>query len=131
MKAVQTGNQQVVDDLKRITKSDSLPKTAEALCHSIFCTLYLGMSQQSSKETRSRAAELSKAIGAYHLQPDIDEVFTAQRNLVVSTLGFTPQFRVHGGSEAENIALQNIQARSRMVVCFTYCPLLIKFTKRI
>jgi NAD+ synthase (glutamine-hydrolysing) len=107
MEATRAGNRQVIEDLKRVTKSDSIPKTAEELCNSIFCTLYLGMSQQSSKETRSRAATLAKAIGAYHLQPDIDEVYTAQRNLVVSALGFTPQFRVHGGTEAENLALQS------------------------
>lgn len=35
----------------------------------------MGMSKQSSKETRGRAKELAEAIGAYHVDLDIDEVY--------------------------------------------------------
>lgn len=71
------------------------------------------MSKQSSKETRQRAKDLAAAIGAYHVNLDIDEVYNAQRNLVITTLNFTPMFKVEGGTIAENLTLQNIQA-----VCF-------------
>ena len=35
-----------------------------------------------------------------------------------------PKFKVHGGSEAENIALQNVQARNRMVLAYLFAQLL-------
>jgi hypothetical protein len=75
----------------------------------------MGMSQQSSKETRKRAKDLSEAIGSYHVNLDIDEVYHAQRNLVVNTLDFEPKFKTEGGTPTENLMLQNIQARTRMV----------------
>ena len=68
------------------------------------------MSKQSSKETRQRARDLAAAIGAYHCNLDIDQVYEAQRNLIVNTLNFEPRFKVEGGSISENLTLQNIQA---------------------
>lgn len=35
-----------------------------------------------------------------------------------------PKFKVHGGSAAENLALQNIQARLRMVLAYLFAQLL-------
>ena len=68
------------------------------------------MSKQSSKETRQRARDLAAAIGAYHCNLDIDQVYEAQRNLIINTLNFEPKFKVEGGSISENLTLQNIQA---------------------
>ena len=71
LQAMKAGNKQVMADVQRIAgqyESDGwLPKTPQELCHNIFHTLYLGMATQSSKETRSRAKELSKSIGAYYI----------------------------------------------------------------
>jgi NAD+ synthase (glutamine-hydrolysing) len=39
----------------------------------------------------------------------MDTVVTAVRNLFAFVTGAKPQFRAHGGSAAENLALQNIQ----------------------
>lgn len=69
----------------------------------------------SSKETRQRAKELAEAIGAYHTDLNIDSVVTALTSLFQTVTGFMPRFRVHGGSGAENLALQNIQARLRLI----------------
>jgi NAD+ synthase (glutamine-hydrolysing) len=74
----------------------------------------MGMSKQSSKETRGRAKELAQAIGSYHVDLDIDAVYEAQKGLITQSLGFEPQFKVHGGTNTENLTLQNIQARTRM-----------------
>lgn len=48
---------------------------------------------------------------------NIDDIFHATK---ASIPNFTPRFRAHGGTPAENLALQNIQARSRMVVAYYY-----------
>lgn len=39
----------------------------------------------------------------------MDTLVTAVRNLFAVVTGHRPQFRAHGGSNAENLALQNIQ----------------------
>lgn len=39
----------------------------------------------------------------------MDSIVTAVRNLFGFVTGIKPQFRAHGGSLAENLALQNIQ----------------------
>ncbi len=67
------------------------------------------MAKQSSKETRKRARELSREIGAYHLDMDIDDVFNAQKSIFTKATGFDIKFKAHGGSVAENVALQNIR----------------------
>jgi NAD+ synthase (glutamine-hydrolysing) len=104
IEACQAGNQQVIADVKRIAKyTDTIPKTPQELCNQIFHTIYMGMSKQSSKETRSRARELADAIGSHHVNLDIDEVYNAQRNLVINSLNFEPKFKVEGGTIAENM----------------------------
>ena len=62
---------------------------------------------------------------------DIDEVFNAQRKVFFGATGFEPNFKVHGGSAAENLALQNVQARSRMVTAYEFgqlLPTVVSFT---
>ncbi|KAL9600544.1 MAG: hypothetical protein Q9219_003090 [cf. Caloplaca sp. 3 TL-2023] len=121
VRAMKAGNEQVIADVKRLAKySESLPETPQELCSQLMHTIYLGMSRQSSSETRKRAKLLSQAIGAYHVDLDIDSVYEAQRNLVVNALGFEPKFKVEGGTDAENLALQNIQSRSRMVTTYEF-----------
>jgi NAD+ synthase (glutamine-hydrolysing) len=75
----------------------------------------MGMKQQSSVETRSRAKELSAAIGSKHTDMNIDAMFQAFKTTFAESTDFTPAFRSEGGSATENLALQNIQARTRMV----------------
>ncbi|EFQ98086.1 glutamine-dependent NAD(+) synthetase [Nannizzia gypsea CBS 118893] len=129
--AIKAGNEQVIKDCKRLADYTlELPNTPQELCHQLFHTIYMGMSKQSSKETRERARELSKAIGSYHIDLDIDDVYEAQKNLVVKYLDFDPKFRSQGGTNAENLMLQNIQARSRMVTAYEFAQLLPTTRKR-
>ena len=48
---------------------------------------------------------------SYHVDLNMDTIVTAVRNLFGLVTGIKPQFRVHGGSAAENLALQNIQVK--------------------
>ena len=134
MQAVKEKNQQVIEDVQRIAgvyeKEGWLPKTPQELCHNIFHTLYMGMATQSSPETRSRAKRLSKAIGSYHIDLDIDDIFNAQKATFTKATGFSPKFKVYGGSMAENLALQNLQARTRMVTAYEFSQLLPTVRKR-
>ena len=134
LQAIKCDNEQVISDVKRIAgayeKDGWLPKTPQQLCRNIFHTLYMGMATQSSAETRSRAKELARSIGAYHTDLDIDDIFNAQRNTFTKATGFEPSFKVYGGTQAENLALQNIQARSRMVTAYQFSQLLPTVRKR-
>ncbi|KAF2262727.1 glutamine-dependent NAD(+) synthetase with GAT domain-containing protein [Lojkania enalia] len=128
MDALDDGNTQVKADVQRIAGAYGpngwLPKTPQELCGRILHTVYMGMAKQSSKETRSRAERLAKDIGAYHTDMNIDDVFHAESNLLTQATGFSPKFKVHGGTPAENLALQNIQARTRMVTAYYFAQML-------
>ncbi|KAK0635382.1 carbon-nitrogen hydrolase [Bombardia bombarda] len=127
IQAIEEGNAQVIADVKRLAKYDGedvLPKTPQALCNQIFTTIYMGMKKQSSRETRQRAKDLSDAIGSYHVNLDIDDVYEAQKKLVVNTINFEPKFRVEGGTNQENLTLQCLQARIRMVTAYEFGQIL-------
>jgi NAD+ synthase (glutamine-hydrolysing) len=131
VEACKADNEQVIADVKRIAQyTKAIPETPQELCNQVLHTVYMGMSKQSSKETRSRAKDLSSAIGSYHVNLDIDEVYEAQRNLIVTALEFEPKFKTEGGSQAENLTLQNIQARSRMVTAYEFAQILPTTRKR-
>ena len=116
---IQQGNEIVMEDAKRLCNgTDPKNLTAEELCSKIFTTVFMGMKQQSSKETRGRAKELSAAIGAHRIDTNIDDMVQSLHHVVTDILDFEPKFKVHGGSPAENLALQNFQSRSRMVLAY-------------
>ncbi|KFA65159.1 hypothetical protein S40285_06501 [Stachybotrys chlorohalonatus IBT 40285] len=124
MLAIKDENQPVIATVKRLYGDSDLPKTPQELCRRVLHTVYMGMSKQSSTETRQRAKDLSKAIGSYHINLDIDSVYHAQKNLVQSSLGLDAKFKVEGGTHAENLMLQNIQARTRMVTAYEFAQIL-------
>jgi len=65
--------------------------------------------ENSSAETRERAKELSNEIGGYHIDLNMDSLVASVQSLFSLVTNKTPRFKVHGGSQAENLALQNIQ----------------------
>ncbi|KAH4175690.1 glutamine-dependent NAD(+) synthetase [Parastagonospora nodorum] len=127
-KALEQGNEQVKADVQRIAgvyeAEGWLPKSPQELTSRLLETVFMGMKEQSSTETRTRAADLSTAIGSKHTDMNIDAMFHAFRDTFAASTSFTPNFRSAGGTPAENLALQNIQARSRMVTAYLYAQLL-------
>ncbi|OEU06739.1 glutamine-dependent NAD(+) synthetase with GAT domain-containing protein [Fragilariopsis cylindrus CCMP1102] len=131
-------DQQVLNDLRRIcgydvaTKESKLlwvPESSQDIANHILHTVFMG-TVNSSDITASRAKRLGNAIGSYHLTVPIDlmvnaviKVFT----LATSSFGnggLIPQFLVNGGTLSEDLALQNIQARLRMVTAYLFAQLL-------
>jgi NAD+ synthase (glutamine-hydrolysing) len=120
-------NPQVVADVQRIAgrgEKDWLPSSPQELCNRILHAVYMGMKTQSSAETRSRAKRLAEDTGAYFVDMNIDSGFSAIKGFLPEATGFTPNFRAHGGSNTENLALQNIQARTRMVTAYYFAQML-------
>lgn len=117
---------QVLQDVRRICNekpsSTWIPASPQELCNRIFVTCYMG-TENSSAETRQRAKDLAADIGAYHIDLNMDIVVRAIIALFSTVTGSTPRFRVHGGTPAENLALQNIQARLRMLLAYMFAQL--------
>ena len=126
-RAARAGDRNVIQDARRIAgeKPDSsyLPLDPKEFANRIMHTAYMG-TKNSSAGTRNFAKALAEAIGTYHLSVDIDMVVEAIVKLFALVTGKTPQFKVHGGTPAENLALQNIQARFRMVFAYMLAQLL-------
>mmetsp|Transcript_78360 Transcript_78360/g.153838 ORF Transcript_78360/g.153838 Transcript_78360/m.153838 type:complete len:795 (+) Transcript_78360:17-2401(+) len=90
---------------------------ANELCYQIMHTVYLGTSN-SSTNTLDRAKRLAGAIRSYHNSVVIDDIVSAVLRVFSAFAGRTPKFVAQGGSMAEDLALQNIQARLRMVMSY-------------
>ncbi|KAM4018487.1 glutamine-dependent NAD(+) synthetase [Anomaloglossus baeobatrachus] len=121
--AVSSGNEEVLSDVRQVV-GDLLyePRTPQDLCSRLLTTCYMA-TENSSRETREQAAMLSQQIGSHHLTPNIDAAVKAVIGVFTIVTGKVPQFRVHGGSGTENLALQNVQARLRMVVAYLFAQL--------
>lgn len=125
VKEIANGDERVKADAIRIGQyADGLyPTDSKEFAKRIFYTVYMG-SENSSEATRSRAKLLADEIGAWHLDVCIDGVVSALLSLFEKLTGKRPRYKIDGGSSAENLGLQNIQARIRMVLAFMLASLL-------
>lgn len=123
--AVQEGDEQVLKDVRQIlVDAEYTPTDAKDLCNRLLVTCYMG-SENSSKETRQRANALSDQIGSYHLTIAIDAAVTAVLTIFTGITGMSPKFRAKGGCQRQNLALQNVQARVRMVLSYLFAQLML------
>eukprot|EP01042_Synura_sphagnicola_P004404 gene4404-5581_t len=131
---LEKGNEEVQEDVRRIINRNvsvgdgkdthaDLPKTGAELCAAILHTIYMG-TVNSSSTTEKRACKLATQIGCYHLSFRFDAVVNAITTLFASVTGHVPNFQIRGGTRGEDLALQNIQARIRMVVAYLFAQLL-------
>jgi len=124
--AIRNGDAVVRADVARIMglpRGAVPPDDPKALVNAILHTAYLGTSN-SSERTANFAAELARQTGHYHLFADIEPVISAILALFERVTGKRPRYKVGGGHYAENQAMQNIQARFRMVFSYMLAQLL-------
>ena len=126
MQSVQNGNAKTLSDIRRVVADPGYsPMDAKELANRIFVTVYMG-TKNSSTETRQRAALLAQQIGSHHLSINIDNAVSAFIGIFAEAhQGRIPKFKAHGGTIRENVALQNVQARSRMVVAYLFAQLVL------
>lgn len=119
------GNEQVIKDARKITRSsdDWTPTDPREIANKIFHTCFMG-TENSSKETQKRSSTLAERIGSYHVDLKMDKVVASVVALFEVATGKRPIFKIFGGSQIENLALQNIQARLRMVLSYLFAQLL-------
>lgn len=121
---VKENDTKILNDFRKIVRDPEFnPKSIQDFVSKIFFTCYMG-SNNSSQETKNRAANLAKEIGANHYDANISQLFDSFKNLAQNMFGFEPKFTAHGGSAKEDLALQNIQARSRMVLAYLMAQLI-------
>uniref|UniRef100_A0A8D3CEH9 Glutamine-dependent NAD(+) synthetase n=1 Tax=Scophthalmus maximus TaxID=52904 RepID=A0A8D3CEH9_SCOMX len=121
--AVEDGSDQVLGDIRRVVGDESYcPQHAKELCGRIFTTFYMA-SKNSSEDTCNRAKDLANQIGSTHMNINIDMAVKGILGIFSAATGRWPQFRANGGSQRENLALQNVQARVRMVLAYLFAQL--------
>eukprot|EP00268_Persea_americana_P054762 TRINITY_DN6309_c0_g1_i1.p1 TRINITY_DN6309_c0_g1~~TRINITY_DN6309_c0_g1_i1.p1 ORF type:complete len:734 (+),score=147.33 TRINITY_DN6309_c0_g1_i1:183-2384(+) len=125
IKEIKTGDEQTKADAIRIGQytNGEFPTDSREFAKRIFYTVYMG-TENSSEATRSRAKVLANEIGSWHLDVPIDSVISALLSLFQTLTGKRPRYKVDGGSNTENLGLQNIQARVRMVLAFMLASLM-------
>eukprot|EP01137_Pigoraptor_chileana_P003266 Opistho-2@43201 len=125
--AAAAGDSTVIEDARRIAgepaTSSYVPTDPREFANRILHTCYMG-SRNSSEETRLRAKYIAEKTGSYHLELRIDDAVSSMLGVFSFVTGKTPSFRVHGGTDTENLALQNLQARIRMVFAYLLAQLL-------
>ncbi|XP_033217221.1 glutamine-dependent NAD(+) synthetase [Belonocnema kinseyi] len=123
--AVKKGDAQVLSDIRKIVGDfEYVPTDPKQLCNTLLVTCYMG-TENSSPETKSKASELATEIGSYHHSVVIDVAISAILGIFQQVAKLTPKFKAHGGSPRENLALQNIQARLRMVIAYLFAQLML------
>lgn len=123
LESINSGEDKTLADLRRVTgEKDLIVKTPQDIVSRLLHTSYMG-TKHSGAETRSRSKRLAASIGAYHSDINIDETVIAHENIVHTALNFKSKFLVEGGTAAENLAKQNIQARNRMVIAYELAQL--------
>ncbi|KAH7863875.1 hypothetical protein Vadar_022944 [Vaccinium darrowii] len=125
VKDIQNGDEQVKADAVRIGHytDGQFPTDSKEFAKRIFYTVFMG-SENSSDATRKRAKVLADDIGSWHLDVSIDGVVSSLLSLFQTLTGKRPRYKVDGGSDIENLGLQNIQARIRMVLAFMLASLM-------
>ena len=89
-----------------VNQDREMPESVPELTGRALTTVYQS-TRNSSDVTRNAARSVADAIGATHLEFDVDSLVNDYRNMVGNALGFELNWQEH------DITLQNIQARVR------------------
>lgn len=113
----------LLDILRKIVnQKDYIPSSPQEITKKVLFTAYMG-TQHSSESTKTRAKKLAEFINSNHLEVDIKPIYDAIVETYENSIKHTPKYKVHGGTDSEDTALQNIQSRSRMVMSYFFAQL--------
>jgi len=130
VEAVSQGSESVLADVRRVAGDVSYtPTDPQELCSRLLVTCYMA-TENSSEETKARAKKLAGQIGSYHLSIVIDTAVKAVLGVFSLATNCFPKFKARGGSARENLAMQNVQARLRMVLSYLFAQLMLWVRER-
>ncbi|KAL3108183.1 hypothetical protein niasHT_016374 [Heterodera trifolii] len=111
------------DDPAYFLCGERVPTDPAILCARILFTSFMA-SSNSSEMTKALAAGIAKDIGATHSNINIDGIVQSY----LQTLDFTPSYE--SSDFREGMALQNVQARARMVLAYLHAQLMLTKERR-
>lgn len=125
------GAEDVIKHLRKVTGEDDFaPKSPEDIIKRVLFTAYMG-SKNSSTETRKRARDLAAHLQCEHTEIEIDDIVGEFEAAIKKAFDIKLQFEVNGGTWQEDIALQNVYARVRMVLSYLLAQVLpLKFKRK-
>lgn len=118
--------ERLLHDIRRVARAheEYVPVDAKELAGRLLHTVYMGCEGVSSSETQHRAKSIAGDIGAWHVAVNVEAAVHAVVAVFQSVFtGQKVQFSALGGGRAEDLALQNVQARVRMVVGYLFAQL--------
>jgi NAD+ synthase (glutamine-hydrolysing) len=96
-------------------------EVARALAANFLTTCYMGCSIGSTEETRDRASRIADEIGGTHLVANIDSMVESANSAFSLAASVPPAtFADDGERTTDSVALENVQARSRMVLAYLF-----------
>jgi NAD+ synthase (glutamine-hydrolysing) len=119
---VAAGDAAVAADLARILDlpaGEAPPSEPRQLARRLLTTAYLP-TRVSGSASRARARALAEALGADHLEVELQDAVDALQAASGAAAGGDPvlRFASEGGAPDEDLALQNLQARTRLVATY-------------
>jgi len=114
---------EVAEQVEQVLGISPSDLTLDAAMRMLLHTAYMSTSN-SSQDSASRATNLATAITSSHLSLPLDTAISACSSLASTCLSFIPRFASAGGTASESLAMQNLQARLRMVMSYFLAQLL-------
>jgi NAD+ synthase (glutamine-hydrolysing) len=106
----------LLEDVKRIV--GLVPDTPRQMLRKLMYAGYMS-TENSSEETKARAKAYAQEVGCTFFDFSIETVCNSFIEAFCDTAECErPKFKVHGGTPVEDLALQNVQSRSRMVMSY-------------
>ncbi|CRG99478.1 glutamine-dependent NAD(+) synthetase, putative [Plasmodium relictum] len=93
------------------------------ICNKILNTISLP-SKNSSENTKLFSEMLSKCLNSYHIVYSIDNTYEFFKNVGEDFLKENMKYKSEGGSNYQDLCLQNIQSRSRMLLTYFFSTLI-------
>lgn len=120
---ISRGATDVLKNLQKVIGDDTyVPTCPKDICKRLFSTCYMG-SENSSSLTRKRARDLAEFVGSDHSEVEIDGIANEFKALIKKFFDVILKFQAHGGTWQEDIAIQNLYARIRMVLSYLLAQL--------
>jgi len=119
---VTAGDQAVVTELARVLGlpgGEAPPGDPRVLAGRLLTTAYLP-TRVSGAASRARARRVAEAVGADHLEVELQDAVDELARATAAALGGESalRFASEGGNASEDLALQNLQARTRMAATY-------------
>lgn len=105
--------------LKKVSSLLIEDNNRKHICNKLLNTISLP-SKHSSSNTQEYAEILSKEINSYHITYPIDKLYQFYKDIGEEFLNKKLQFKSEGGSNYEDMCLQNIQSRNRMLLVYFF-----------